>query len=152
MDRPKQDDKSPWLHAFFDPLAGLRTVTSCVRLADLNGDGDSKLCVCDFDQKLKVFKGTSLFAEYALLDSPVAMCAVFTELASVRCFRHPVRLAPAIYDPPRPIPSLDCRQWLLPQGRTCSYTVSSGRTGNGVARPWTRRRRRLRYGMTSGRG
>jgi hypothetical protein len=85
MDRQKEkDDKSPWLHAFFDPLAGLRTVTSCVRLADLNGDGDSKLCVCDLDQKLKVFKGTSLFAEYALLDAPVAMCAVFTELASVR--------------------------------------------------------------------
>ena len=74
---------SPWLNAFFDPLAGLKTVASCVRLSDLNGDGDSKLCVCDFDQKLKVYKGTSLFAEYALLDVPVAMCAVFTELSSV---------------------------------------------------------------------
>ena len=74
---------SPWLNAFFDPLAGLKTVASCVRLSDLNGDGDSKLCVCDFDQKLKVYKGTSLFAEYALLDVPVAMCAVYTELSSV---------------------------------------------------------------------
>ncbi len=90
MDANKQQ-QSPWLHAFFDPLAGLKTVTSCIRLADLNGDGDSKLCVCDFDQKLKVFKGTSLFAEYALLDVPVAMCAVFTELSSVR-FCIPVQV------------------------------------------------------------
>ena len=74
---------SPWLNAFFDPLAGLKTVASCVRLSDLNGDGDSKLCVCDFDQKLKVYKGTSLFAQYDLLDVPVAMCAVYTELSSV---------------------------------------------------------------------
>ena len=70
----------------FDPLAGLKTVTSCVRLADLNGDGHFKLCVCDFDKKLKVFKGTSLIVEYALLDVPVALCVVYTELSSVRYF------------------------------------------------------------------
>lgn len=28
--------------------------------------------------------GTSLIVEYALLDVPVAMCAVYTELSSVR--------------------------------------------------------------------
>ena len=31
-----------------------------MKLADLNGDGDSKLCICDFDKKLKVYKGESL--------------------------------------------------------------------------------------------
>jgi hypothetical protein len=74
----------PWLHAWHDPLAGLKTVTGCVRFADLNGDGDSKLCVCDFEKKLKVYKGTSLVVEYALLDVPVAMCITYTETSMVR--------------------------------------------------------------------
>jgi Bardet-Biedl syndrome 1 protein len=77
-------NNEPWLHAWYDPLAGIKTVTGCVRLADLNGDGDSKLCVCDFDKKLKVYKGTNLVVEYALLDVPVAMCIVYTELSSPR--------------------------------------------------------------------
>jgi Ciliary BBSome complex subunit 1 len=76
-------NSNPWLHAWYDPLAGLKTVASCVRLTDLNGDGDTKLCVCDFSKKLKVYKGTSLIVEYALLDVPVAMCAVFTERSTV---------------------------------------------------------------------
>ena len=101
---PKMANSGPWLHAWYDPLAGedtecsnferkltapertwevasaasaferltaalliishcwfalsgLKTVTGCVKLADLNGDGDSKLCICDFDKKLKVYKG-----------------------------------------------------------------------------------------------
>ena len=80
----QQDSKNPWLHAWHDPLAGLKTMTSCVRLGDLMGDGDSKLCICDVDKKLKVYKGTSLMVEYSLLDSPVAMCMIYTELGVVR--------------------------------------------------------------------
>lgn len=35
---------------------------------------------------LLLFLGTSLIVEYALLDVPVAMCAVYTELSSVRWY------------------------------------------------------------------
>lgn len=80
---------TPWLHAWYDPLAGLKTMTSCVRLGDLNGDGDSKLCICDIDKKLKVYKGTSLVVEYALLDAPVAMCMIYTELGVVSTSSSP---------------------------------------------------------------
>lgn len=76
-------DKSPWLHAWYDPLSNLRTLTRCMRLADLNGDGDAKLCVCDLDKKIKVYKGTSLVVEYALLDVPVAMCVTYTDNTTV---------------------------------------------------------------------
>jgi Bardet-Biedl syndrome 1 protein len=75
--------KSPFLHAWHDPLAGLKAYSSCVKLADLNCDGDSKLCICDLDKKIKVYKGTSLIIEYAILDTPVAMCITFTELSVV---------------------------------------------------------------------
>jgi Bardet-Biedl syndrome 1 protein len=77
--------KSPLLHAWHDPLAGLKGVNSaCVKLADLNCDGDSKLCVCDRDKKLKVYKGTSLMGEYAILDTPVAMAVIHIDYSMPR--------------------------------------------------------------------
>ena len=91
-------DKGPWLHAWYDPVAGIKTVSSLVRLADLNTvscslstshapncskDGDNKLLVCDIDKKLKVYKGTSLIVEHALLDNPISMCITNSELSTV---------------------------------------------------------------------
>lgn len=75
--------KTPLLHAWHDPLAGLKAHSNCVRLADLNCDGDSKLCICDMDKKLKIYKGTALAVEYAILDTPVAMCITYTEATLV---------------------------------------------------------------------
>lgn len=74
---------SPFLHAWHDPLAGLKVHSSCIQLADLDCDGDSKLCVCDLDKKLKIYKGTSLAVEYAILDTPVAMRIIYSELSLV---------------------------------------------------------------------
>lgn len=74
---------NPWLHAWHDPLANLKTSKSCVRFADLSADGDSKLVICDASKKIKVFRGTSLDQECDLLDIPVALCVIYTELASV---------------------------------------------------------------------
>ncbi len=79
------NSKSPLLHAWHDPLANIRTNTSCVRLVDLNCDGDSKLCICDHDKKMRVYKGTNLVMEYAILDVPTAMCITYMEVSLVRC-------------------------------------------------------------------
>mmetsp|Transcript_13797 Transcript_13797/g.22981 ORF Transcript_13797/g.22981 Transcript_13797/m.22981 type:complete len:603 (+) Transcript_13797:119-1927(+) len=75
---------SPLLHAWNDPLANLKVHSSCVKLADLDCDGDSKLCVCDLDKKLKIYKGTTLAVEYAILDNPVALCIIHSELSLPR--------------------------------------------------------------------
>ncbi len=40
-------------------LASLTTYQNCVRLADLNGDGDERFLVADLDRRLKVYKGMS---------------------------------------------------------------------------------------------
>lgn len=72
----------PWLHAWHDPLSSIRTTTVNMRMADLNGDGEAKLCICDIDKKIKVYSGTQLANEYALLDTPVAMCVTFTDNSS----------------------------------------------------------------------
>ena len=84
----------PWLHAWFDPLAAVHTVTACVRLGDLFADGDSKMLICDLDKKLKVYKGTTMLHEYALLDSPVAACLFYTDTFVVR---HTLLLNPCLY-------------------------------------------------------
>ena len=64
-----------WLHAWHDPVAGLKAYSSCVRLADISDDGDSKLLVAGSDCKLRIYKGTSLLSENVLLDAPVSICA-----------------------------------------------------------------------------
>lgn len=74
---------NPWLNAWYDPLAGVRTTSQCVQMADLNADGDNKLLICDSSKKLKVYRGTALAMETDLLDHPVAVGVTYTELASV---------------------------------------------------------------------
>ena len=82
--KQKRAATDPWLHAWHDPVAGISTPSSCVRLADLDGDGDAKLLVADSDKKLKIFKGTALVAEYQLLDVPVALAAFYTDASLPR--------------------------------------------------------------------
>jgi hypothetical protein len=81
---PKEKEiKGPFLHAWNDPLANVKTNSACVKLVDLNCDGDSKLCICDYDKKMRVYKGTNLVMEYAILDTPTAMCVAYMEATLV---------------------------------------------------------------------
>ncbi|XP_063058675.1 Bardet-Biedl syndrome 1 protein [Engraulis encrasicolus] len=71
---------SKWLDAHYDPVANLYTFSSCMALADLHGDGESKLVVGDLgtganNMKLKVYRGTGLLSENTLLDLPTGLVA-----------------------------------------------------------------------------
>ena len=81
------DDK--WLHAWYDPLAGVRAFSPQLALADLNGDGEGRLVVADSDRRLKVFKGTQLVSDNPLLDSPVAVTSFFMDMGSSRGHKLP---------------------------------------------------------------
>lgn len=76
---------SPWLNAWHDPLASIKTTTECICLADLSADGDSRLLVCS-GKKLKIYRGTSLAMETELLDFPVAVGVTYSEINSVSIF------------------------------------------------------------------
>lgn len=78
----ENSDNSLWLNAWHDPLSNIKTSSPNMRFADLNGDGESKLCICDMDKKIKIYQGTQLSAEYALLDTPIAMCVTYTDNTS----------------------------------------------------------------------
>ncbi|XP_057681735.1 Bardet-Biedl syndrome 1 protein isoform X2 [Corythoichthys intestinalis] len=84
------DDDGKWLDAHYDPLAGLRTFTSCVALADLSGDGDARLVAADLGGghrpavKLKVYQGTALSGESVLLDLPCGLVTFFMDLHEPR--------------------------------------------------------------------
>jgi hypothetical protein len=78
------EEKTPLLNAWHDPLANIRTNQSCVKLVDLHCDGDSKLCVCDYDKKLRVYKGASKAQDYPLLDIPIALCITYIDASMVR--------------------------------------------------------------------
>jgi len=71
--------RSVWLHAWHDPVAGLKAFTPCVRMCDLSGDNESKLLVASSDRKLKIYTGTTLLSENVLLDVPVSICAFYPD-------------------------------------------------------------------------
>jgi Bardet-Biedl syndrome 1 protein len=78
-DGKRPEDREMWLNAWRDQLAGVRAFGTCLELADINGDGDSKLLIADAQKKLKVFSGTSRVSEYPLLDVPCSICAFYMD-------------------------------------------------------------------------
>ncbi|KAM9336062.1 BBSome complex member BBS1 [Symphorus nematophorus] len=97
-------DGGKWLDAHYDPVAGLHTFSSCVDLADLSGDGESRLVVGDLGSgssaagmKLKVYRGTALMSESALLDLPAGLVAFFMDLHEPRIPAVAVASGPCIY-------------------------------------------------------
>lgn len=78
-----------WLNAHTDTRAAVYTFSSCITLADLNADGDFKLIVADLgtgstNVKLKVYKGTSLHSETALLDVPTGVVSFYMDFSEPR--------------------------------------------------------------------
>ncbi|KAM3592354.1 uncharacterized protein V6R79_017100 [Siganus canaliculatus] len=95
-------DGGKWLDAHYDPVAGLYTFTPCVDLADLSGDGESRLVVGDLGSgssgmKLKVYRGTALMSDSALLDLPAGLVAFFMDLHEPRIPAVAVASGPCIY-------------------------------------------------------
>lgn len=70
-----------WLDAWTDPVAGVSSFGSCVLTADLEGDGDWRLLIATPQKKLKVWRGTVLSREHALLDRPTSVQAFYSDAA-----------------------------------------------------------------------
>lgn len=88
-DIPKLPAVSQWLQAFHEPSAALYTFSSCIALADLNGDGDHKLIIADlgagaYSMKLKVYTGTTLISETAIIDLPTGVVSFHMDLCEPR--------------------------------------------------------------------
>jgi len=83
MSRSQEKADDFWLQAWNDPLAGINATTANVRFADLSGDGETKLCICDHvKKKIMIYQNTQKSVEYALLDTPVALCVTYSESTS----------------------------------------------------------------------
>ncbi|XP_031168057.1 Bardet-Biedl syndrome 1 protein [Sander lucioperca] len=96
-------DGGKWLDAHYDPVANLFTFSSCVALADLSGDGERRLVAGDLGSggagamKLKVYRGTALMSESALLDLPAGLAAFFMDLNEPRIPAVAVASGPCVY-------------------------------------------------------
>lgn len=95
-------DTGKWLDAHYDPVAGLYTFSPCMDLADLNGDGENRLLVGDLGSgssgmKLKVYRGTALSSESALLDLPTGLVSFFMDLHEPRIPAVAVASGPCVY-------------------------------------------------------
>lgn len=100
--KENSEANSKWLDAHYDPVANLNTFSSCIALADLNGDGESKLVVGDLgtggcNMKLKVYKGTTLMTDNTLLDLPTGLTAFLMDQNEPRTPAVAVASGPFIY-------------------------------------------------------
>ncbi|KDO23995.1 hypothetical protein SPRG_10692 [Saprolegnia parasitica CBS 223.65] len=90
-------EKSPWLHAHHNAVAGIKAFSPCIKLADVYGDGDYKLLIADADRRLKLYKGTTLLSEQAVLGEPVALSVFYSDAARPRTPSIAVASGPSIY-------------------------------------------------------
>ena len=74
----KTNDKY-WLTAFKDQFANAQSFSSCVRYADVEGNGDNSLVIGTIDKKLKTFSGVKLIKEHQLLGVPVSVNALYLD-------------------------------------------------------------------------
>ncbi|XP_069750157.1 Bardet-Biedl syndrome 1 protein isoform X2 [Narcine bancroftii] len=98
----ESEANTKWLDAHYDPVANLFTFSSCVALADLQGDGENKLVVGDlgaglYNAKLKVYKGTSMVSEHALIDLPTGVITFLMDSNEPRTPAVAVASGPYIY-------------------------------------------------------
>ncbi|XP_071492569.1 BBSome complex member BBS1-like [Diadema antillarum] len=96
------DGNAKWLDAHSDPVASLYTFSSCMTFSDISGDGENKLVIADlgtgtFDMKLKVYKGTSLISENAIIDLPTGVCTFFMDTNEPRVPAIGVASGPYLY-------------------------------------------------------
>ncbi|ELT99525.1 hypothetical protein CAPTEDRAFT_108485, partial [Capitella teleta] len=94
------DDK--WLEAHYDPVSSLYTFTQCITMSDINADGDHKLIIADlgtgsYDMKLKVYKGTSLMTENAIIDLPTGVVTFYMDTNEPHTPAIAVASGPFIY-------------------------------------------------------
>ena len=76
MKEEPQIKKSPWLHAWSDPVAGIKAYSQSLRLADIQDDGESSLVTVDGSNKLKIYRGTNITFEESL-PGPVTAIETF---------------------------------------------------------------------------
>lgn len=83
--------KSPWLHAWSNPVAGVRAYSQLITLADVYDDGDNKLIIADMNKKLRVYKGTNEIRTMDLADTPIAVETFYsnTKKPSISPFLNP---------------------------------------------------------------
>ncbi|XP_062892243.1 Bardet-Biedl syndrome 1 protein [Mobula hypostoma] len=98
----ENEANAKWLDAHYDPVANVFTFSSCVALADLQGDGENKLIIGDlgtgqYNAKLKVYKGTSMVSEHALMDLPTGVIAFLMDTNEPRTPAVAVASGPYIY-------------------------------------------------------
>ena len=81
-----QSSKSSlFLDAWVDSVANIRSLSCCIRSADLQSDGEYRLVIVDSallsekERRLRVYKGTSFQSEVALLSAPVACCVFYPD-------------------------------------------------------------------------
>ncbi|XP_060079163.1 Bardet-Biedl syndrome 1 protein homolog [Ylistrum balloti] len=91
-----------WLDAYHDPVASLYTLTQCVALSDIQADGDWKLVIADlgtgsYNMKLKVYKGTNLMSENAIIDLPTGVVTFYMDILEPRMPAIAVASGPYIY-------------------------------------------------------
>ena len=80
--KSNQINRSPWISAWSDPVAGVKSFSQLMCLADLKDDGDYKFIICDHMSKmLKVYMGTTVLYSQPLSNKPTAVVTFYESKA-----------------------------------------------------------------------
>jgi Bardet-Biedl syndrome 1 protein len=77
-------NETAFLDAYYDPVAGLRCLSSGLKLVDLAGDNDVRLVCADLLARLRVYRGTALSSSSPLLGEPAGLAAFYPDAATPR--------------------------------------------------------------------
>jgi len=77
MNSKPKENENLWIDLHSDLVAGIKTFSQNIALADIMSDGEWKLICADLNTKLKVFKGPILQNETKLQYTPVAIASFY---------------------------------------------------------------------------
>ncbi|PAA49857.1 hypothetical protein BOX15_Mlig015041g1, partial [Macrostomum lignano] len=100
--QPQQQSSDKWLVALKDPTPGLNTLSQCMVLTDVTGDGENRLVVADLgdtrtNMRLRVYKGTALAMENTIIDLPVGVAAFYLDTNTPRSPAVAVASGPSVF-------------------------------------------------------
>jgi Bardet-Biedl syndrome 1 protein len=82
----KKEKKSPWLDAFYDPVAGMVCYSQFMCLCDLHADGNNRLVLVDLEKRIRIYKSATIQWEQKLMNYPTGII----------CFNHDMKSVPTI--------------------------------------------------------
>ena len=81
FESPMAPEKTPWLSAWKNPVAGIKAYEGCMAFVDLHDDGDYRFVIANDNRKMVIHHGVKIEKEVPLVDAPIAITVFYPEIS-----------------------------------------------------------------------